>query len=304
MRFVYAAFSRPLSANRLALLRIVLGSFLLSQLWLHFGEYQHYASSIYHHVEPVGLMHFVSIESFSVYAVAFHYVTLTLGLCWVAGIAWRGTGPIFAICSTLWLSYFLSFGSITHAFHLLILHVLAVGFAPAAAVLSLDSLLSKRWSSWPLWSPGPISLSAHYGWAVQLCCSCTVLVYFISGLTKLQYSGLSWTSGQNLYDQITYSVLLQKVYQPGLETNSMVEWCLQYPRVLSAFAVISLAVELAAPLALLHRRLFLLWGGGVMGMHVGIAILMGITFPYQTYGVMLLPFVLIFFKGSSTKSTN
>ena len=67
--------------------------------------------------------------------------------------------------------------------------------------------------------------------------------------------------------------------------------------------MLSLAIELAAPLALLQRKLFLVWGAGVMGMHVGIAVLMGITFPYQTYGVMLLPFVLLFAKSSSIKPT-
>ena len=199
---------------------------MLTQLWLHFGEYQHYALSINHHVEPVGMMQFLSVEMFSTNATVFHYLTMVLGICWITGLAWRLTGPTFAICATLWISYFLSFGSITHAFHLLILHVLAVGFAPAAAVLSLDSWLNKRWPSWPLWSPGPTSSSVHYGWAVQLCCSSTVLVYFISGLTKIQHSGFSWISGQNLYDQITYSVLLQKVYHSGHEAGSLVEWCL------------------------------------------------------------------------------
>jgi hypothetical protein len=54
-------------------------------------------------------------------------------------------------------------------------------------------------------------------------------------------------------------------------------------------AVMSLAIELGGPLALLHRRLALLWSLAAWGFHLGVILLMAIVFPYPLLGLAYAP---------------
>jgi hypothetical protein len=60
---------------------------------------------------------------------------------------------------------------------------------------------------------------------------------------------------------------------------------------LSAGSVLTLIVEIGAPLALFHRYLGWSWALATLAMHQGIALLMGISFPYQTFGLAFLCFL-------------
>ena len=50
-------------------------------------------------------------------------------------------------------------------------------------------------------------------------------------------------------------------------------------------AALSLLIELGAPLAILHRRVALVWALCAWGFHLGVLLLMAILFPYQLSGV-------------------
>jgi hypothetical protein len=54
--------------------------------------------------------------------------------------------------------------------------------------------------------------------------------------------------------------------------------------------VLSIVVELFAPVALLNRRLGMLWAVNAFGMHWGIFFIMSITFRYQMAGFIFLSF--------------
>jgi hypothetical protein len=55
-------------------------------------------------------------------------------------------------------------------------------------------------------------------------------------------------------------------------------------------AVLTLVVELGAPIALLHRRAALAWMLAVVGFHLGVLMLMAIFFPFPLTGVAFAPF--------------
>jgi hypothetical protein len=55
-------------------------------------------------------------------------------------------------------------------------------------------------------------------------------------------------------------------------------------------AVLTMFIELGAPLALAHRRVALAWTLGAWAFHIGVEVTMNITFAYPLSFVPFLPF--------------
>jgi hypothetical protein len=160
-----------------------------------------------------------------------------------------------------------------------VLHVLLLAAAPAADVLSVDARRGRSRAS---------AEDGRYGWAVRAVCLVTIVTYVVAGIAKLKLGGLGWLEGEQLRAQIAYDNL-RKV-ELGREASVLGVWFVRHPAFFPPLAALTLLVELGAPLALLHRRVALVWSVLAWGFHVGVAMLMHIKFPYPLSFVPYLAF--------------
>lgn len=270
----------PVSADRLAVVRICVGSLLLSTVLQRWGEVAGLDEDPMARFAPVGVLRLLSEPLPSAAVGAVQVSAIVLGILWTLGLAWRFVAPLCAAAFLVWATYGLSWGAISHDLHLLTLHVLVLALTPAACALSLDA---RRKGAPPAWT---------VAWSIRLLGLVTVLTYFLAGWSKIWTpAGFDWARGQNLLDQVAYAELVSAVYTPELEPSGAMSFLREHPWMLSAGATLTLVVELGAPLALLHRRLGYAWALGVFAMHLGILLVMRIRFPYPTYGLAFLSFL-------------
>jgi hypothetical protein len=199
--------------------------------------------------------------------------TCILLAAFVAGFAFRVTGPLAALALLWVLTYRNAWGQVFHTENLLVLHVIALGLSPAA-------------DAWALGAPRPPA-AAGYGWAIKLLAALTAATYLLAGIAKLRIAGLDWLDGELLRNQIAVDNLRKALL--GDHVAPFAHLVLDHPSPLVVFSAATFVIELGAPLALLGRRLGHAWAAGAWGFHLGIVLLMNIWFPYPLVGMAFLP---------------
>ncbi len=263
--------------ERLAVLRVAIGLYALVNLVVSVGEFRRLADRPASQFEPVGLAGLLD-EPVSAGALwGLFGLSLVVGVAFVLGAGYRVSGPLFALCTLAWATYHSSWGQMLHFEHLLTLHLLVIGFAPAAHALSVDA--RRRLSTTPM-------PSVRYGWPVRLLAIITVVTYALAGLAKIRVGGWAWVDGTTLANHIAYSAtrldLLGEPRPPLASTVINQGWLIQ------PMAFVSLAIELLAPLALL-RRFRRVWVPAAVLFHLGTLTTMFVFFPYNGLGFALLP---------------
>jgi hypothetical protein len=271
-------------AERLALLRIATGLFSLWYLSGRIDMFCEVAASDLSLFQPVGLARFLDGPVPASLFEGFLWLTLGLNLAFTLGWKFKWTGPAFALALLSLLSYRYSWSMIYHDTIALTLHVLVLGFSKAADALSLDRVFFRKKNN-------AVKPEKHwrYGWPVQLICIVTVLTYFLSGLAKV-YSPLSWewALGDTLRQQVAVDALRKEVL--GADVSPFFAWIYEHSWLFLCMGILTFLIELGAPLALLHRRVGMLWAVMSWAMHWGIYFVMGITFRHQMSGIIFLPF--------------
>lgn len=268
----------PVPAERLAAFRILVGLYSLVDLAVRTPLLVGYASFPATEFHPVGVVRVLDAPLPPAVASALVLAALALAVPFLLGWRHAITGPAFALL-LLWVtSYRNSWGMVFHTENLAVLHVACLALAPAADAWSLDA--RRRGST-----PAP---DGRYGWALRLACALTVITYVIAGVAKLRLAGLDWIAGEELRNQIAYDNLRRAVH--GATPSPLAIPLLAHPAVFTAFAALTMAVELGAPLAFLHRRVAAAWALLAWGFHVGVLALMHILFPYPLAGVAYAPF--------------
>lgn len=271
-----------ISPERLALLRIVTGLFALWYMVSRFQMMVKIAAGNARLFEPVGLTQWLS-EPLPL-AVFQGLLWLTIGLCvlYILGWKFRVTGPAFALIFLLLMCYRNSWSMIYHNYNGLVLHILVIGFTAAADALSIDAKHRKAAS--PHW---------HYGWPVMLISAATAVTYLLSGLAKVTGDlAWAWVDGSAMRSQVAVDAL-RKVMLGGGEPTLLFEWLYPHTSLFLFFGLMTMVVELGAPMALLHRKISYGWVLLTWGMHWGILFIMGIEFPYQLTGAVFLSFLPI-----------
>lgn len=270
-----------LPARRLALLRLGCGAFALVYLLVRAPNLLSVSNFEAARFEPVGAL------SLLAHPVSAGLLQLSLGLGIVAGLAFTLgfrfaiSGPLFA-CLLLWLtSYRNCWGMIFHTENLLTLHVMLLAASPAADALSLDARRARIGDQPPRDEP-----DGRYGWAVRSMSVVTVVAYVVAGVAKLKLSGGSWLGGELLRAQIAYDNL--RKLELGTRVSPLGPWLVREPRLFPPLAIATLFVELGAPLALWNRRLAAAWVASAWCFHLGVLLLMSISFVYQLSGVAYL----------------
>lgn len=250
--------TEPVMRDRLAALRILIGGYALVYLVARMAEIYKVSTYGASHFVPVGVVRILHapLPPWLVVVIAIATCVALAGM--VAGRAYAIVAPIAAL-GLLWtLSYRNSWGMVFHTENLLVLHVIALAVCP-------------RDKAWP----------------VKLMAALTVLTYLMAGIAKLRIVGFAWADGELLRNQIAVDNLRKALLGDGVAP--LAQLFLDHPAPLYLFSCLSLALELGAPLALLHRRLGYVWSITAWGFHLGVVLLMNIWFPYPLFGFAYLP---------------
>jgi hypothetical protein len=113
-----------------------------------------------------------------------------------------------------------------------------------------------------------------------------IVTYLLAGWMKLRNGGWDWVDGRVLRNQIAYDNLRKELL--GSQHSPIGGWLVRYDWVFPPLAWATMVVELGAPLALIGGRIRTVWVASAWGFHVGIVVLMAISFPYQVAGIAYL----------------
>jgi len=259
----------PAPARRLALLRILTGGFALVHLLTRFPSFTAVAHFGHDQFVPVGLVALLPEPLPSGVVTPLVALTTVASVPFVLGLRYRFTAPVFALLFLWVTSYRSSWGMIFHTENLLALHLLVLSFAPAADAYAWD-VRGK---------PASAVLSGAYGWAARAMSVTTAVCYVLAGLAKLKLAGPIWLEGDLLRAQIAYDNL--RKIELGGSYSALGAALVRYEAPFLVLALMTVALELGAPIALFGRRIALVWALAAWAFHIGIEALMAIPFPYQ-----------------------
>lgn len=280
----------PAPATRLAALRLLTGVYAVAYLVIRTPGLLKVADLPPERFHPVGPLFWMPGPLAPGVARVALAATVALGVAFVAGWRWRVTGPAFALAFLAVTTYKVSWGHVLHTDHLPALHLLVVGFVPAADAWSLDDRRARLAAvgTAAAGAAGEPGGHARYGWPVRVMALLTVVTYVLAGVAKVRLGGLDWLVGDVLRNQVAYDnlrkVLLGDLHSP------VGGWLSQYAWVFPPLALATVALELGAPFALLGGRARTVWVVAAWSFHVGIVALMAIGFPYELAGVAYAPF--------------
>jgi hypothetical protein len=188
----------------------------------------------------------------------------------VAGRRVRVAAPVGA--AAVWVTATLtsSYGQVFHTEHLL---VLQLGILAAAALLEPVAPGAKTWPGWPL----------------RLSMGVVVAVYVVAGIAKLRYGGIDWLTGDVLRSHVAADNLRKVLLDDP--HSALGGWLAGTVWIWPPIGVLTIAVELGAPLALIPGRIRYVWVAIAWSFHVGVLVLMWISFPYQLTGVAYAAFL-------------
>lgn len=270
----------PAPARHLAYLRIGTGLFSVCYLVIRAPHLNSFGSYDEQRFEPVGIVGFLRDAPLSQTALTVAIMfAIASGLLFLLGVRYKVSGPAFAL-ALLWVtSYRNSFGAVLHTENLMVLHVMLLSLTRASDAISFDA----KHKQFPT--------SPHYRWPVPSLVLVSTLTYVLAGVAKFQSSGLTWLDGNLLRNQLAYDNLRKHLL--GDYSSPFIGYVISWSWVWIPIAIVTLLLELGAPIALLGRNSARLMALSLWGFHVGVMVLMVIAFPYQLSGVAFLAFLLL-----------
>jgi hypothetical protein len=269
-------------AERLAAFRVLVGCYVVFHLGTELPKLIGYARFPRSEWKPYGVVRWLHDAPVDPgLARALIVVALGLAVLFTLGVLHRVLAPLFAAVLLWVLTYRNSWSMLYHTENLEVLHVAILAFAPASDAWSIDAWWRRRRGR-----PAPPADGRH-GWALRAAAIVTVITYVLAGVAKARIAGWDWMGGEQLRNQIAFDNLRRAVY--GARPSVWATPLLEHPIVFNILAVMTMVVELGAPLALLHRRVAAGWALSAWGFHVGVLFLMHISFPYPLSGLAYAP---------------
>ena len=271
-RFLFA----PEEARRLAALRIGLCGLLAWRLAT--GDYTFVAGQPEALFQPVSFMKLLP-------EMPGHDLTVVLQIAGVAAAAlaavglWtRATLPVAFACALVLNGMLNATGKIVHNDVLLLLCLVPLLAAPRAASAAWSLRLGTRRSDG---EARPMRGEA-YGWPVRTAMVVVALAYFFVGFQKLRFSGLEWITSDNLRWVLYASSDSQS------EPNQLALFIADRAWMAHLLAAATVFCELFFPLALVFPRLRWLFVPGVVSLHLGIWLMMGLDYSAQALTVVVV----------------
>lgn len=279
----------PAPAERLAVLRVLVGAFAVSYLAVRLPTFLALAERG-GRLDPVGLLWWLSAPLPAALVVTWTIATLLVGVAFTAGVVARASGPAFAVGLLLATTYRSSWGQLLWLENLLVLQLLIVALSPCADAWAIGRHGRAR-------APEP---SASYGWPLRLVALVTVTTYVLAGVAKLRIGGLEWVWGDTLRNHIAFSAARLELF--GEASSPLGRAVVSLDAWLRPLALATVVLELAAPLALLGGRLRTTWTVLAWTMHVAVAALMFVVFPFPLSGVAFACFYRLEALPSAVRS--
>lgn len=268
----------PAPAERLAMLRILVGGFAAIYVLGRAPHLFNLARYTAAQLEPVGVVNLIDAPLGVWLHRAIVIATGAASLAFALGYRFRAAGPLFALLLLWTLSYRNSFGMIFHTENLLVIHVAVLALVPAADAWSLDAWAGRA-------ARGD---ERGYGWPIKLMCLATCVTYLLAGIAKLRYGGDAWTSGDILRHHIAIDAVRKDLL--GSTSSPFAKMLIDQAWLFTGLALATMVLELGAPVAMLGRRVAAVWVIAVIGFHYGVLALMTIAFPYPMSGVAFVSF--------------
>jgi hypothetical protein len=274
LRTFEARFFAPAPPERVAALRVLVGMFGTVYVLARVPYVLDVARLPDSRFEPVGVLRWLDdpLPLWSVRVLL--AATVALGVAFTVGWRHRVVAPMYAVTLLVVMTYTNSWQHIAHTENLLVLHTAVLAIAPAAVVWSLDA---RRGGT-----PAPAPSSDH-GWPVRLMTVLTATTYVLAGIAKVRHGGVDWVSGDVLRNLVAHDNLRKIVL--GDWHSPIGGWLVAHRWAFPPLAVVSLAVELGAVVALLGGRIRYVWVAAAWLFHVGVLALMAIVFIYPLTGI-------------------
>lgn len=263
-------------AARLATLRILCSTYAVAFIVARFGSFWRGTNLPASRVEGVGILWFLDGRPPPGLMQVLIIVTLVAGVLSTFGLWYRVVGPVFALTFLVVSTYRLSFGHVIHTEHLIAIHLLIVGFSPAADTRALAARDGE---------PPP---HARYGVPVRLMVVALVITYVLAGWAKLRHGGGDWLFGDVLRNQVAYDNLRKELL--GSPHSSLGGRLVRHGWIFPPAAIATTVVELGALAVLVdRRRRRWVWAVSAWLFHVGVLATMAISFPYPLSFVAYAP---------------
>ncbi len=269
--------------ERLAAFRVLASGFTTLYLLIRFPFFAGLTDRSAADFDPAGVLGVLDAPPASWVVTAALVATPALGLAATVGWRYRATAPAFAVGVLFLTTLRSSFGQLLHFENLMALFAIVLAVAPAADVWSLDARAGRRAARC---DPAD-GRADRYGHPLVLAAVIVTVTYTIAGIAKLRYGGIGWMDGDTLRNHIASAAARLDLL--GGNPAPLAEVAVRGETVLPAFAVLTILLELLAPLALFDRRIRNGWVGLTWGMHLGILATMAIGFPSPLFGVAFAP---------------
>jgi hypothetical protein len=266
--------------ERLAILRILIGGFSVAYLLIGVPGFLSLAEADSRRFDPVGVLAFLSGPVPDALLVGAYVVAVVAGVGFTTGTWFRATGPLLSMLLLGLCTYRSSWGQILWLENLMVLHVVIVGFSRAAD--------SRRWSLRRRFGDQHHTVSEAYGVPVRLAALVTVATYVLAAVAKFRLSGLDWVTSDSLRNHVAATAVRAEVL--GLPASPIGRWLVRFKWLFPPMAAGTVVLELAAPLAIIGGRVRTAWVVLTWLMHVAIAALMFVVFPYPLFAVAFAPF--------------
>ena len=268
-------FMRPAPAARLAVLRALTGVYAVSYLLVRLPVFLTMADRSGTFWEPVGALGWLDRPLPSRMVQLMVLVAVVLGVLYTIGAAFRLVGPLFALSLLFVTTYRSSWGQLLWFDNLMVLHIIIVGFSPAA-----DAYVLGRRSR-------IVDDDGRYAWPVRLAAVVTVGTYALAGISKLRIGGIAWIDGESLRNHVAYSAARLRVL--GGTPSPLAGPLMEQLWLFTPIGIATLVIELGAPAVLFVRRLRWPWVIAAATMHVAIASAMFVVFPYPLTLIAFAP---------------
>jgi hypothetical protein len=224
---------------------------------------------------PVGIARVIDLRGATSPLVApwIRYAAYVATLCYAAGVLVPLALPLLTAVVVADLTLRLSQGAVNHGHHLLAV-VLTAQTAATALWIAADhwswhlSLLQESRDSTVVW------------WTVQA----ILAVYFTSGLSKLLNTRAHWIQRSPMLLMSAYSRLdtdrmnNEVSWRASDRAIAPIFWLFERPKIAQGVFAAGLLVELVAPIGLLGKTVLTFTGLGLIGLHRGNTLLLGLSF--------------------------
>jgi len=264
------------SRKRLQLLRAVTGGFIALYLAIRLPFFIDLTNTDLAFWEPVGVLHWFDAPWPDVGVYALVFGALILGVLFASGVGFRVVGPAFAVVLLALFTYRSSWGQLLHFENVMFLQVALISIASAGRRGGSDRT-------------GALDLVP--GWPIRLLTIVVVVTYMLAGWAKLRFGGGSWLFGDTLRNHVASANVRRELL--GQTSSPIGRFMVSQPWMFAPAALATVAIELGAWVALLTRRLTVVWVIAAWLMHIGIAATMLIVFPMPVFGVAFASFFVV-----------